>query len=30
LYLGLYVTISALSLLGAVLKVLDKLSPAAK
>jgi hypothetical protein len=30
MYLGLYVTISALSLLGAVLKVIDKLSPAAK
>ncbi|HEY6871562.1 MAG TPA: hypothetical protein VI298_02420 [Geobacteraceae bacterium] len=29
LYLALYITISALSLLGAVLKVIEKLSPAA-
>jgi len=30
LYFGLYIAISALSLLGAVLKVVEKLSPAAK
>jgi hypothetical protein len=30
LYLGLYIAISALSLLGAVLKVIEKLSPQAK